>query len=150
MTIHITPEPEFSYVSFETNVPAASYREIISRVLEAFNPRKFTITLFANQVLHAVLKVFNKFIYKFTEIFIFVGISSKGYTSRFASPHQDRRLASPRVAGVPVQELRSHLSLLQQVPKLRVYGRAVFCHSYQACEVSIWHSHHSPQSHSKN
>ncbi|XP_065156012.1 S-adenosylmethionine decarboxylase proenzyme isoform X2 [Atheta coriaria] len=53
MTIHITPEPEFSYVSFETNVPAASYREIISRVLEAFNPRKFTITLFANQASQA-------------------------------------------------------------------------------------------------
>lgn len=49
MTIHITPESEFSYVSFETNASAASYREIISKVLKIFNPGKFTITLFANQ-----------------------------------------------------------------------------------------------------
>jgi len=49
MTIHITPESEFSYVSFETNATAASYREIISKVLKIFNPGKFTITLFANQ-----------------------------------------------------------------------------------------------------
>jgi len=25
MTIHITPEPEFSYVSFESNIPMTSY-----------------------------------------------------------------------------------------------------------------------------
>lgn len=50
MTIHITPEPEFSYVSFETNVPCSSYREIISKVLDTFLPGKFTVTVFANQV----------------------------------------------------------------------------------------------------
>lgn len=50
MTIHITPEPEFSYVSFETNIQAASYREIICKVLETFHPGKFVITIFANQV----------------------------------------------------------------------------------------------------
>ncbi|XP_008196912.1 S-adenosylmethionine decarboxylase proenzyme isoform X1 [Tribolium castaneum] len=49
MTIHITPEPEFSYVSFETNVPCSSYREIISKVLDTFLPGKFTVTVFANQ-----------------------------------------------------------------------------------------------------
>ncbi|XP_018576566.1 S-adenosylmethionine decarboxylase proenzyme isoform X2 [Anoplophora glabripennis] len=50
MTIHITPEPEFSYVSFETNIPSSSYREIINKVLDTFNPGKFTVTIFANQV----------------------------------------------------------------------------------------------------
>lgn len=50
MTIHITPEPEFSYVSFETNIQAASYREIICKVLETFHPGKFVITIFANEV----------------------------------------------------------------------------------------------------
>ncbi|XP_028131945.1 S-adenosylmethionine decarboxylase proenzyme isoform X2 [Diabrotica virgifera virgifera] len=50
MTIHITPEPDFSYVSFETNVPSSSYKEIISKVLETFNPGKFTVTVFSNQL----------------------------------------------------------------------------------------------------
>ncbi|CAH1980396.1 unnamed protein product [Acanthoscelides obtectus] len=49
MTIHITPEPDFSYVSFETNIPSSSYREIIQKVLDTFNPGKFTVTIFANQ-----------------------------------------------------------------------------------------------------
>ncbi|KAK7869452.1 hypothetical protein R5R35_008170 [Gryllus longicercus] len=49
MTIHITPEPEFSYVSFETNVPQTSYKDVISRVLETFQPGKFVLTVFANQ-----------------------------------------------------------------------------------------------------
>ncbi|XP_060521205.1 S-adenosylmethionine decarboxylase proenzyme isoform X2 [Cylas formicarius] len=50
MTIHITPEPEFSYVSFETNVPSSSYGEIMSRVLDTFRPGKFTVTVFTNQL----------------------------------------------------------------------------------------------------
>ncbi|XP_069705387.1 S-adenosylmethionine decarboxylase proenzyme isoform X2 [Periplaneta americana] len=49
MTIHITPEPEFSYVSFESNVPQASYKDVISRVLETFQPGKFVLTVFANK-----------------------------------------------------------------------------------------------------
>ncbi|XP_017782872.1 PREDICTED: S-adenosylmethionine decarboxylase proenzyme isoform X2 [Nicrophorus vespilloides] len=53
MTIHITPESEFSYVSFETNVPSGSYRETIGKVLDVFNPGKFTITVFANQASQA-------------------------------------------------------------------------------------------------
>ncbi|CAH1108250.1 unnamed protein product [Psylliodes chrysocephalus] len=50
MTIHITPEPDFSYVSFETNIPSSSYKEIITNVLETFNPGKFTVTVFSNQL----------------------------------------------------------------------------------------------------
>ncbi|XP_046406065.1 S-adenosylmethionine decarboxylase proenzyme isoform X1 [Ischnura elegans] len=49
MTIHITPEPEFSYVSFESNVPQSSYKEVIARVLETFQPGKFVLTVFANK-----------------------------------------------------------------------------------------------------
>ncbi|CAH0563397.1 unnamed protein product [Brassicogethes aeneus] len=49
MTIHITPENEFSYVSFETNVPSSSYRDIIDKVIDTFLPGKFTVTIFANQ-----------------------------------------------------------------------------------------------------
>jgi len=49
-TIHITPEPEFSYVSFETNVPSKQYKEIIHKVLRIFNPGKFTTTIFGGCV----------------------------------------------------------------------------------------------------
>lgn len=45
-TIHITPEPDFSYVSFETNVPYAQYNDIIRKVISMFNPGKFTTTIF--------------------------------------------------------------------------------------------------------
>lgn len=54
MTIHITPEPDFSYVSFECNVPETSYDEIIRRVLNTFKPGKFVVTIFANKQSTAV------------------------------------------------------------------------------------------------
>lgn len=50
MTIHITPERSCSYVSFESNVPVSSYDEVISRVLRAFRPAKFVLTVFATPV----------------------------------------------------------------------------------------------------
>jgi len=50
MTIHITPEPEFSYVSFESNIPMTSYLPIIDKVLKIFQPGKFILTIFANRV----------------------------------------------------------------------------------------------------
>jgi len=49
VTIHITPEPEFSYVSFESNVPATSYLNIVTDVLNTFNPGKFILTIFATK-----------------------------------------------------------------------------------------------------
>ncbi|XP_061025973.1 S-adenosylmethionine decarboxylase proenzyme-like isoform X2 [Eubalaena glacialis] len=48
-TIHITPEPEFSYVSFETNLSQTSYDDLIRKVVEVFKPGKFVTTLFVNQ-----------------------------------------------------------------------------------------------------
>lgn len=45
-TIHITPEPEFSYVSFETNLSQTSYDDLIRKVVEVFKPGKFVTTLF--------------------------------------------------------------------------------------------------------
>lgn len=49
MTIHITPESEFSYVSFESNVAAKSYSDLIERVIDTFKPGKFIVTVFANK-----------------------------------------------------------------------------------------------------
>ena len=50
MTIHITPEPQFSYVSFESNIPASSYLSIVTNILNTFNPGKFILTIFATKV----------------------------------------------------------------------------------------------------
>jgi hypothetical protein len=49
-TIHITPEPDFSYVSFETNVSYHQYQELIRQILIMFNPGKFTTTIFGGTV----------------------------------------------------------------------------------------------------
>ncbi|CAM9169403.1 unnamed protein product, partial [Hapterophycus canaliculatus] len=45
-TVHVTPEPEFSYASFETNVRLPDYDVLVRGVLEVFRPNKFTMTLF--------------------------------------------------------------------------------------------------------
>lgn len=49
MTIHITPEPTCSYVSFESNVASSSYGDLIARVIDTFQPGKFIVTIFANK-----------------------------------------------------------------------------------------------------
>lgn len=56
-TIHITPEPEFSYVSFETNLSQTSYDDLVSKVVDVFKPGKFVTTLFVNQVCKPSLNV---------------------------------------------------------------------------------------------
>ncbi|XP_029451123.1 S-adenosylmethionine decarboxylase proenzyme isoform X3 [Rhinatrema bivittatum] len=48
-TIHITPEPDFSYVSFETNISQTSYDDLVKKVVDVFKPRKFVTTLFVNK-----------------------------------------------------------------------------------------------------
>lgn len=54
MTIHITPEPEFSYVSFESNIAASNYGDLIARVIKVFQPGKFVVTIFANKVIQSI------------------------------------------------------------------------------------------------
>lgn len=49
MTIHITPEPKFSYVSFESNIASSNYCDLITRVIDTFQPGKFIVTIFANK-----------------------------------------------------------------------------------------------------
>jgi len=48
-TIHVTPQPMCSYVSFETNLEQGNYTALINRVLSTFKPGKFIITLFSNK-----------------------------------------------------------------------------------------------------
>jgi len=49
-TVHVTPEPQCSYASFETNVPGLqSGREtvdVIQHVVDIFRPGRFSVTLF--------------------------------------------------------------------------------------------------------
>lgn len=45
----VTPESDFSYASFETNVRLPDYDDIVRGVLRVFRPKKFTMTLFAEK-----------------------------------------------------------------------------------------------------
>jgi S-adenosylmethionine decarboxylase len=49
-TVHVTPEPQCSYASFETNVPGRQSGretvEVIEHVVEIFKPGRFSVTLF--------------------------------------------------------------------------------------------------------
>ena len=49
-TVHVTPEPQCSYASFETNVPGpqpgAETADLVQLVVRIFKPGRFTVTLF--------------------------------------------------------------------------------------------------------
>ncbi|GAB7347023.1 hypothetical protein MBLNU459_g3169t1 [Dothideomycetes sp. NU459] len=49
-TVHVTPEPQCSYASFETNVPARQTgretAEVVKQVVDIFKPGRFSVTLF--------------------------------------------------------------------------------------------------------
>jgi len=44
-TIHITPQPECSFVSFETNLVIKDYPQLVQRVVDVFQPKCFTVLL---------------------------------------------------------------------------------------------------------
>jgi len=48
-TIHITPESGSSYCSFETNQKVTSYKSLISNVIRTFRPKRFVMTLMADE-----------------------------------------------------------------------------------------------------
>lgn len=48
-TIHITPERGSSYVSFETNQKVSSYKSLITNVISTFRPKRFVMTLMADE-----------------------------------------------------------------------------------------------------
>jgi S-adenosylmethionine decarboxylase len=48
-TIHITPQQECSYASFETNTAVANYAPIVRNTLIVFRPKRFVLTMFGDQ-----------------------------------------------------------------------------------------------------
>ena len=55
-TIHVTPESGSSYASFETNQKVASYKPLINNVIRTFRPKRFVMTLMADEGgLHQIL-----------------------------------------------------------------------------------------------
>ncbi|GAX19122.1 S-adenosylmethionine decarboxylase [Fistulifera solaris] len=48
-TMHITPEAGSSYASFETNQKVSSYKSLISNVIRTFRPKRFVMTLMADE-----------------------------------------------------------------------------------------------------
>lgn len=48
-TIHITPESGSSYASFETNQKVGSYRALMNNVVRTFRPKRFVVTLLADE-----------------------------------------------------------------------------------------------------
>jgi S-adenosylmethionine decarboxylase len=49
-TIHITPQPEFSYISFEANLLTDTYLDVVERVTALFKPDNFTVLVMSDRV----------------------------------------------------------------------------------------------------
>lgn len=49
-TMHVTPENGSSYASFETNQRVSSYTSLIKDVIRTFRPKRFVITLMADEL----------------------------------------------------------------------------------------------------
>ncbi|RLN62363.1 hypothetical protein BBJ28_00024644, partial [Nothophytophthora sp. Chile5] len=73
-TIHITPESDCSYVSFETNARLRSYESLIKNVLRCFRPAKYSVSVYtdrnaleagkANMFAQDLLKIDDDLLYK--------------------------------------------------------------------------------------
>jgi S-adenosylmethionine decarboxylase len=48
-TVHITPEQECSYCSFETNAVLRNYSSLVRNVLTVFRPKRFVLTMFGDE-----------------------------------------------------------------------------------------------------
>jgi len=48
-TLHVTPQSECSYASFETNLEETNYTALVEKVLKVYRPKRFIITVFADE-----------------------------------------------------------------------------------------------------
>jgi len=77
MTIHITPEPGFSYVSLEMNVPQANYPSFMRKVLALFKPGKFMLNLTAPDLSQVAAKAKQR---------LFSGVKDERFHENSSSP----------------------------------------------------------------
>lgn len=49
-TIHVTPQKQFSYVSFETNLIEKNYSQTINKLVSIFKPKHFSVILTTNKI----------------------------------------------------------------------------------------------------
>jgi len=49
-TLHITPQPECSYVSYETNYEPEKFHMLIDNILELFKPESFTVLIVSDTI----------------------------------------------------------------------------------------------------
>lgn len=54
-TMHITPEPQCSYVSYETNTCLPNYSALVRNVLNLFRPKRFVLTMFSDDAAAATM-----------------------------------------------------------------------------------------------
>ncbi|OQX02669.1 MAG: hypothetical protein BWK80_57365 [Desulfobacteraceae bacterium IS3] len=48
VTVHVTPQPENAYTSFETNIIEKDYADMVNKVVSVFRPERFTVMLTKN------------------------------------------------------------------------------------------------------
>lgn len=49
-TIHVTPQKEFSYVSFESDADIKDYAPLVQKVIDLFRPGRFSAVIFSNEL----------------------------------------------------------------------------------------------------
>ena len=101
-TIHVTPEREFSYASFETNFPLSDYQNLLERVLSIFKPAHFNVVLMANQVWY----------YFFWEIMLFLAVRGRCWWSNAMRRFQTFAVSCTRRCSNKIPELRRTLLFL--------------------------------------
>ena len=115
-TIHITPEPSCSYVSFETNAPEEDFPELIRRVLDLFRPSQFIVTCFANDVIYFLLLLLQQ---KFNIFFNFhfFSFSQTEFNinqQNIAQSVQLQRFLVWNVSGDESEKLQRHIRTIHQ------------------------------------
>jgi len=53
--MHITPEPQCSYVSFETNTCLPNYGALLRNALNIFRPKRFVVTMFSDEAVSSTM-----------------------------------------------------------------------------------------------
>jgi len=115
-TIHITPQPSCSFVSFETNiqVPGNDYSTLVAQVLNVFKPGSFTVTLFGGYVEN------------------FSSIAEKTFQSRcLGTRSQIFSKTTPKVPAIPSPK---YLRTTQSTYTFENYYELVFAHYEQLNE----------------